>query len=120
MAMEDASRCRVSRRDAPATVYRSRMRTIVENREAAQSTHAPRGARALRWHRWSRSSNGTSMRQLLLTALLIWCGACRAPSPPSYLFLWAGDAEEKASDFLAVIDASPTSARYGAIVASVP
>jgi hypothetical protein len=61
------------------------------------------------------------MRPLvLLTALLIWCGACRGPSSTSYLFLWAGDAAHKASDFLAVIDASPASARYGAIVASVP
>src|ERR687891_2876323 len=56
---------------------------------------------------------------VLLSALLIWCGACGAPSSTSYLFLWAGDAEQKASDFLAVIDASPTSARYGAIVASI-
>jgi 4'-phosphopantetheinyl transferase len=34
-------RCRVGRRDAPGTVYRSRMGTIVENREAAESTDAP-------------------------------------------------------------------------------
>jgi hypothetical protein len=61
------------------------------------------------------------MRPLvLLTALLIWCGACRGPSSTSYLFLWAGDAEQKASDFLAVLDASPASAGYGAIVASIP
>jgi hypothetical protein len=39
---------------------------------------------------------------------------------PSYLFLWAGDSAGKASDFLAVIDATPSSAHYGAIVASVP
>jgi len=57
---------------------------------------------------------------VLLTALVIWCAACRGPSSSSYLFLWAGDAEHKASDFLAVIDASPASARYGAIVASIP
>lgn len=60
------------------------------------------------------------MRRLLLTALLLWCGACRESSPPAYLFVWAGDAEHVASDFLAVIDASPASARYGAIVASIP
>jgi len=60
------------------------------------------------------------LRSALLTALLLWCGACRGQSPPSYLFLWAGDAERKASDFLAVIDASPGSTRYGAIVASIP
>ena len=39
---------------------------------------------------------------------------------PSYLFLWAGDADGKASDFLAVIDAAPASPRYGSIVASIP
>lgn len=61
------------------------------------------------------------MRRLLLTALLLlWCSACGESSSPSYLFLWAGDARHEASDFLAVIDASPTSARYGAIVASIP
>ena len=46
--------------------------------------------------------------------------ASTATSPGSYLFVWAGDAAEKASDFLAVIDASPTSPRYGAVVASIP
>jgi hypothetical protein len=35
------------------------------------------------------------------------------------LFLWAGDADGKASDFLAVIDADPASSSYGAIVASI-
>ena len=39
---------------------------------------------------------------------------------PSYLFLWAGDADGKASDFLAVIDAAPASPGYGSIVASIP
>jgi hypothetical protein len=60
------------------------------------------------------------MRRLLIAALLIWLGACRAASTTSYLFLWAGDAEHKASDFLAVIDANPTSPRYATIVASIP
>jgi hypothetical protein len=65
-------------------------------------------------------SDGPRIRRLLLAALLTGCAACRGPSSTAYLFLWAGDAEHKASDFLAVIDASPGSARYGAIVASVP
>ncbi|MBA3271277.1 MAG: hypothetical protein H0T71_12285, partial [Acidobacteria bacterium] len=60
------------------------------------------------------------MRRVLFSALLIWCSACRGASSSSYLFLWAGDAEHKASDFLAVIDANPTSPRYGTIVASIP
>jgi hypothetical protein len=48
--------------------------------------------------------------------------SCRrqAQAAPSYLFLWAGDADGKASDFLAVIDAAPASPRYGSIVASIP
>ncbi len=62
------------------------------------------------------------MRRLLIPMLtilgLVSTGA-RAPSP-SYLFLWAGDAEGKASDFLAVIDATASSAGYGTVVASIP
>lgn len=63
------------------------------------------------------------MRRLLLAVFLIACGSCAkaaATTEGDYLFLWAGDAERKASDFLAVIDASPTSAHYGSVVASVP
>jgi hypothetical protein len=60
------------------------------------------------------------VRRVLFTVLLILGGACRGASSSPYLFLWAGDADHKASDFLAVIDASPTSAHYGAIVASIP
>jgi len=37
-----------------------------------------------------------------------------------FLYVWAGAENEGDSDFLAVIDADPTSARYGEIVASVP
>ncbi|HLK32057.1 MAG TPA: hypothetical protein VKT29_03145 [Terriglobales bacterium] len=44
--------------------------------------------------------------------------AASAGSP--YLFVWAGDESRKASDFLAVIDASPSSASYGQIVKTVP
>jgi hypothetical protein len=62
------------------------------------------------------------MRRSLIAVFLIACGSCRNSPAPSnqYLFLWAGDSGRKASDFLAVIDAVPTSARYGNIVASVP
>lgn len=55
--------------------------------------------------------------------MIIASVACRADSrPPSedYLFVWAGDSAGKASDFLAVIDASPSSSAYGSVVASVP
>lgn len=60
------------------------------------------------------------MRRALLTVLLILCGACRSTSSSTYVFVWAGDADQKASDFLAVIDASPASEHYGSVVASIP
>lgn len=37
-----------------------------------------------------------------------------------YLFAWSGDADEKDSDFLAVIDANPLSKTYGQVVATAP
>ena len=40
--------------------------------------------------------------------------------PGSYLFVWAGDEDEKDSDFLSVIDADPESADYGKVVATAP
>jgi hypothetical protein len=66
------------------------------------------------------------MRPALLAAALIACVASvacrpdRPAEPPEYLFVWAGDSAHKASDFLAVIDATPSSAQYGAVVASLP
>ncbi len=59
----------------------------------------------------------------LLAAAVIACAACRAetsPPPGEYLFVWAGDSAAKASDFLAVIDAAPSSRQYGSVVASLP
>jgi len=55
-----------------------------------------------------------------LMLAIIASASCRASTEaaPSYLFLWAGDADSKASDFLGVIDAAPGSPRYGSIVAS--
>jgi len=63
------------------------------------------------------------MRRTLITAALITCAACHAntsPTPGEYLFVWAGDSAGKASDFLAVIDAAPSSSHYGSVVASLP
>src|SRR5262245_10678133 len=37
-----------------------------------------------------------------------------------YLFVWAGDSTGTASDFLAVIDAAPSSPHYGSVVATLP
>ena len=48
------------------------------------------------------------MKRCLAVALLIACGACSRGAPAGeYLFVWAGDSAGKASDFLAVIDATP-------------
>jgi len=41
-------------------------------------------------------------------------------SPSPYLFVWAGDDDGKDSDFLAVIDARPSSPGYGKVVATLP
>lgn len=41
-------------------------------------------------------------------------------SSSSYLFVWAGDADKRDSDFLAVIDVRPNSSRYGRIVTTLP
>lgn len=46
--------------------------------------------------------------------------AQRAPVSSPYLFVWAGDSDGKDSDFLAVIDARPSAATYGEIVATLP
>jgi len=45
--------------------------------------------------------------------------APHAPAPGAYLFVWSGDDEGKANDFLAVIDADPKSPRYGEAVAAL-
>jgi hypothetical protein len=65
---------------------------------------------------------------LLVTVALCFTGISgtetKAASPSSqgssYLFVWAGDATRQSTDFLAVIDANPSSASYGRIVRSVP
>lgn len=55
-----------------------------------------------------------------LVGVLALPGISLAAPPGSYLFLWAGDANNKASDFFAVIDADTASPGYGAVVASLP
>src|SRR5687768_10006398 len=64
----------------------------------------------------------------LVTAIMI--GACHpgpstaGPQPQAgssiFLFVWAGDADRKESDFLAVIDVDPRSSRYASVVATLP
>jgi hypothetical protein len=41
-------------------------------------------------------------------------------TPTPYLFVWTGDDDQRDSDFLAVIDALPSSPTYGEIVATLP
>ncbi|MFN2511457.1 MAG: hypothetical protein ABR568_08430 [Pyrinomonadaceae bacterium] len=41
-------------------------------------------------------------------------------TPTPYLFVWTADADEKDSDFLAVIDANPDSQTYAQVVATLP
>ena len=53
--------------------------------------------------------------------LAIAIGACQPPAPSSrFLFVWAGDADKRESDFLAVIDAGPRSSSYATVVATLP
>jgi hypothetical protein len=59
-----------------------------------------------------------------LTLLLVCACAmlflnAAVPETPRYLFVWAGDAEGKQSDFLAVLDVTPQRPTYGRIVGSV-
>ena len=69
------------------------------------------------------------MRQAAFV-IAIMIGACHAGSSKPgqqsqaagsrFLFVWAGDADKRESDFLAVIDADPRSANYTSVVATLP
>ncbi|MEP7346313.1 MAG: hypothetical protein ABI877_13670 [Gemmatimonadaceae bacterium] len=59
--------------------------------------------------------------------LLLWAlglPACRpapyAATASRYVYIWAGDKDEKDSDFLAVVDVRPQSATYGEVIATEP
>jgi hypothetical protein len=72
-------------------------------------------------------------RRILRTrglGLLLWAcvsvGACTSsngvedtPRAAKHLFVWSGDADSSASDFLAVIDVAPESPAYGEVVATL-
>jgi len=63
------------------------------------------------------------VRLALFAASIITCAACSggtASTAGDYLFVWAGDSTGTTSDFLGVIDATPSSPGYGSIVASLP
>jgi 56kDa selenium binding protein (SBP56) len=67
------------------------------------------------------------MPRLLLSFALVFCAAVsplqsqeqKTGVSGHYLFAWAGDAERKGNDFLAVIDAEPASASYGRLITTV-
>src|SRR4051812_39602428 len=60
-------------------------------------------------------------RSLLLLLLPVSCSlATGAERKHSYLFAWCGDVEKKSSDFLAVIDAEPSSPTYGKVLRTAP
>ena len=64
----------------------------------------------------------------LLAAALLTGGCHIGASQPSaqpgaasrFLFAWAGDADKRESDFLAVIDVDPRSATYASVVKTLP
>jgi hypothetical protein len=62
---------------------------------------------------------------LLASLLLIGAGCARQPETPlftgePYLVVWAGDADRANADFLAVLDADPTSPTYGKVLKTYP
>ena len=61
---------------------------------------------------------------LLLITLVLGCSQIEnsqeSVSAAAHLFVWAGDADEEDSDFLAVIDARPAAPTYGQVVATLP
>ena len=62
------------------------------------------------------------MRPLLALVLTLCSLNLPAQSPASsghYMFAWTGDFAKKGNDFLAVIDADPTSANYGHLVTTL-
>jgi len=66
----------------------------------------------------------TAMFALALIALVPGCSQIDHPQEPvsaaTHLFVWAGDADEEDSDFLAVIDARRAEPTYGQVVATLP
>ena len=65
------------------------------------------------------------MPRLLAVIVLALClipALCQQPSgaaPGHYLFAWTGDVAHKGNDFLAVIDADPSSPSYGRLVTTL-
>jgi len=59
------------------------------------------------------------VRACFALAIGPWAAAAFTAESPSYLFVWAGDADARSNDFLGVIDVTPGSGSYAKIVASI-
>jgi len=67
------------------------------------------------------------MRRLVSAAVLVACVSYlpasgqdeKATAPGHYMFAWTGDVAKKGTDFLAVIDADPSSPSYGRLVTTL-
>jgi hypothetical protein len=66
------------------------------------------------------------LRGLVWVAFAVLLSACpgrrgdvEGPFEP-YLLVWAGDADRQDSDFLAVVNANPSSRKYGRVIATAP
>src|SRR5438045_8345388 len=60
-----------------------------------------------------------------ILVLALWVAGCAGPEVPlftgePYLVVWAGDADRQNADFLAVLDADPTSPSYGKVLKTYP
>lgn len=96
--------------------------TVEPNHRYEVEVRAPAASYSLRvWKKgeWTPVVRDRTVDQIVSDAPGWDVPSCAADTP-SYLLLWAGDAEQKASDFLAVIDVTPHSGPYGRIVASLP
>ncbi|HPV76020.1 MAG TPA: selenium-binding protein SBP56-related protein [Gemmatimonadaceae bacterium] len=64
--------------------------------------------------------------RLALCVVLFAATACRTPAPPAastpsrFLYVWAGDDDQKDSDFLAVIDVRDESPTFGQVLTTTP
>lgn len=56
----------------------------------------------------------------VLVALQAGCVSAPPPPPSELVFAWTRDADEKDSDFLAVIETSPSSPDFGKVLATAP
>lgn len=68
-----------------------------------------------------RGRSGWRAVVLAVCAVVAACSGRRDEGPfEPYLVVWAGDADRKDTDFLAVVNANPSSRKYGRVIATVP